>query len=50
MKNQNEDLLNSTAYEAPKCETIEVQNEGVLCESGAQATNDPFVGSGNYEW
>ncbi len=21
------------AYEAPKCETIEIQNEGVLCSS-----------------
>ena len=22
------------AYEAPKCEIIEMQNEGVLCQSG----------------
>ena len=50
MKNQNEDLQNSVTYEAPKCEIIEMQNEGVLCGSASQATHDPFDESGNYEW
>lgn len=30
------------AYEAPKCEIIEMQNEGVLCQSGYGASNDSF--------
>lgn len=43
MQNQKNFLLNVEAYEAPKCEIIEVQNEGVLCNStDASASNDPF--------
>ena len=37
MKTMNEEqqAANSReAYEAPKCEIIEMQNEGVLCQSG----------------
>ena len=32
------------AYEAPKCEIIEMQNEGVLCGSGDSygSSNDSF--------
>lgn len=30
------------AYEAPKCEIIEMQNEGVLCQSGYGASNESF--------
>ncbi|WP_300792425.1 hypothetical protein [uncultured Bacteroides sp.] len=51
MKNQNENLLNAEAYEAPKCEIIEVQNEGMLCMSGGtEATHDPFDDSSIYDW
>lgn len=31
------------AYEAPKCEIIEMQNEGVLCQSGYGASNESFT-------
>ena len=33
------------AYEAPKCEIIEMQNEGVLCASGKHNPyeEDPFT-------
>lgn len=31
------------AYEAPKCEIIEMQNEGVLCQSGYGASNEDFT-------
>ena len=50
MQQENLDLLNSVAYEAPKCETIEVQNEGVLCGSNPQATHDPYGDSTSYGW
>lgn len=30
------------AYEAPKCEIIEMQQEGVLCQSGCDAGHDGF--------
>lgn len=51
MKNQNENLLNGEAYESPKCETIEMQSEGMICTSGnAEATHDPFNDSERYEW
>ncbi|WP_294455579.1 hypothetical protein [uncultured Bacteroides sp.] len=51
MKGKNANLLNAEAYEAPKCETIEVQNEGIICASGnTEATHDPFNDSTLYEW
>ena len=34
------------AYEAPKCEIIEMQNEGVLCGSGR---NNPYE-EDNFVW
>lgn len=36
MKMRNLELKNEV-YDAPKCEVIEVQNEGVLCASGGDA-------------
>ena len=45
MKTMNEEqqAANSReAYEAPKCEIIEMQNEGVLCLSGS---NESFTES-----
>lgn len=43
MQKENDGLQNGMAYEAPKCEIIEVQNEGVLCGSGsASATHESF--------
>lgn len=47
MKTMNEErqAANSReAYEAPKCEIIEMQQEGVLCGSGGSygASNDSF--------
>ncbi|HIY36144.1 MAG TPA: hypothetical protein H9972_05410 [Candidatus Paraprevotella stercorigallinarum] len=51
MKSQNENLLNGKVYETPKCETIEVQNESLLCASNEQeATHDSFDDSDIYEW
>lgn len=39
------------AYEAPKCEIIEMQNEGVLCGSGsASATHGGFEDSNEVIW
>ena len=34
------------AYEAPKCEIIEMQNEGVLCHSGYGAGHNGFEEQG----
>lgn len=48
MKTMNEEqqAANSReAYEAPKCEIIEMQNEGVLCQSGYGASNESFTES-----
>lgn len=47
MQQEKQDLLNGAAYEAPKCETIEVQNEGVLCQSASNEsfTEKPWGGS-----
>lgn len=33
-KNQQQVENQKEAYEAPTCEIIEMQNEGVLCQSG----------------
>lgn len=35
MQKENDGFQNGMAYEAPKCEIIEVQNEGVLCQSAS---------------
>ena len=50
MQQEKQDLLNGAAYEAPKCETIEVQNEGVLCQSDPKATHNPYENSTSYGW
>lgn len=51
MQTLKEKVLNGEAYEAPKCETIEVQNEGMLCASDKHsASHNPFEGGGSYEW
>lgn len=44
MRNYEETKSECNIYEAPKCEVIEVQNEGVLCGSaGPQATHEAFT-------
>lgn len=53
MKTMNEEqqAANSReAYEAPKCEIIEVQNEGVLCGSDYSATHRGFEDSDKVIW
>lgn len=50
MKKMNEEQQAASsreAYEAPKCEIIEVQNEGVLCGSGDSygSSNESFTES-----
>lgn len=52
MKTMNEEQQAANSrevYEAPKCEIIEVQNEGVLCGSGdsCDAGHDGF---GEQDW
>ena len=45
MKTMNEERQTANsreAYEAPKCEIIEMQQEGVLCGSVIGASNDSF--------
>lgn len=49
MQQENQDLLNGAAYEAPKCETIEVQNEGVLCQS-MNVEHGGFVSGDEVRW
>lgn len=36
------------AYEAPKCEVMELQMEGVLCQSGDRPLPPDFEGDGGY--
>lgn len=53
MKTMNEEqqAANSReAYEAPKCEIIEMQQEGVLCQSGYGATHRGFEDSDDVIW
>lgn len=38
------------AYEAPKCEIIEMQQEGVLCQSGYGAGHNGFEDSDEVIW
>ena len=38
------------AYEAPKCEIIEIQQEGVLCGSDYSATHGGFEDSNEVIW
>lgn len=49
MRNYEETKSECNIYEAPKCEIIEVQNEGVLCGSGdsCDAGHDGF---GEQDW
>lgn len=39
MQQEKQDLLNGAAYEAPKCEIIEMQNEGAILS----ASNESFT-------
>lgn len=42
--NEEQQAANSReAYEAPKCEIIELQQEGVLCQSGYGSEHDDFT-------
>lgn len=52
MENQNENLLNGAAYEAPKCEIVVIQSEGLICASNdnREATHDRFYAPEDYEW
>ena len=52
MENQNENLLNGAAYEAPKCEIVVIQSEGLICASNdnREATHDRFYYQKDYEW
>lgn len=53
MKTMNEEqqAANSReAYEAPKCEIIEMQQEGVLCGSDYSATHGGFEDSNEEIW
>lgn len=38
------------AYEAPKCEMIEMQNEGVLCSSDLDSASIGNFGEQDYGW
>ena len=53
MKTMNEEQQAATSrevYEAPKCEIIEIQNEGVLCGSDYSATHRGFEDSDEVIW
>ena len=53
MKTMNEEQQAATsreAYEAPKCEIIEIQQEGVLCGSDYSATHRGFEDSDKVIW
>lgn len=53
MKTMNEKQQAATsreAYEAPKCEIIEIQQEGVLCGSDYSATHGGFEDSDEEIW
>lgn len=52
MENQNENLLNGATYEAPKCEIVVIQSEGLICASNdnREATHDRFCRPEDYDW
>lgn len=53
MKTMNEEQQAANSrevYEAPKCEIIEIQNEGVLCGSDYSATHRGFEDSDEVIW
>lgn len=56
MKTMNEEQQAATsreAYEAPKCEIIEMQNEGSFCDImvlSGNAEHGGFVDGGNVDW
>lgn len=53
MKTMNEEQQAATsreAYEAPKCEIIEIQQEGVLCQSGYGTGHNGFEDSNEVIW
>lgn len=56
MKTMNEEQQAATsreAYEAPKCEIIEMQNEGSFCDIMVLSGNTEhggFVDGGNVDW
>lgn len=39
----------SEAYKAPKCEIIEIQNEGMICKSGNEAEHEGYE-NGDYSF
>lgn len=52
MKTMNEEQQAANSrevYEAPKCEVIEMQQEGVLCGSYGSSHNG-YEDNGYYEW
>lgn len=46
----NKKTTSLESYEAPKCEIIEIQNEGVLCGSDYSATHRGFEDSDEVIW
>lgn len=46
----NKKTTSLESYEAPKCEIIEIQNEGVLCGSDYSATHRGFEDSNEVIW
>lgn len=50
MRNYEETKSECNIYEAPKCEIIEVQNEGVLCSSDYNATHRGFEDDDDVIW
>lgn len=49
--NEKQQAANSReAYEAPTCEIIEMQQEGVLCDSGYGASHQGFEDGGKVIW
>lgn len=49
-KNQQPVENQKEAYEAPKCEIIEMQQEGVLCQSGGYSGRHNGYGENDFNW
>lgn len=49
MRNYEETKSECNIYEAPKCEIIEMQQEGVLCGSYGSG-HDGYVDGDSYGW
>ena len=53
MKKMNEEQQAANgreAYEAPKCEIIEMQNEGDIMTPSAGAVHDGYQEEGSFSW